>query len=208
MGLSMAGRKFYRDKNISQNARKNFLHDRERARIVCLDCGGYDRMQIKPIWWEVVMDLMHYFMLDARFMALYGHHFVLLNHFFHCKLVSFHFYLLSSLEEGILKFKRNPKNPYLHEGLMLLIVDFLKANCIVRTLVSKKKGKGSGNCRIQEIQDFEALEFEVDSEGWSNGYDTNLDYTPSMGDVNPSSSKASCAKHKLKVLRVVILVRS
>lgn len=96
--------------------------------------------------------LMCYFTLDGRYMMLYGHHFVLLNHFCHGKLVSFSFYLLMSLEEGISNYKKNPRNPYLHEGLMLLIVEFIKANCIVRTPqspVSKKKGKGSGKCRIK-----------------------------------------------------------
>lgn len=43
---------------------------------------------------------------------------------------------------------------------------------------------------------------EEESEGWSNGYDTDLDYTPSTSGVKPSTSKAKSlllrAKRKLK----------
>lgn len=68
--------------------------------------------------------------------------------------MSFLFYLLMYLEEGILSFKKKPRNPFLHEGLMLLIVDFIKANCIVRapqSPVLKRKRKGSGKFLIEEF---------------------------------------------------------
>lgn len=76
------------------------------------------------------MALMRYFILDGRYTTLYGHHFVMLNHFQHSKLISLPFYLVLSLEEGIANFRKNPRNTFLHEGLILLVIDFIKANCI------------------------------------------------------------------------------
>lgn len=72
------------------------------------------------------MEIMRYFTLDGRFSTLSSNHFMLLNHFRHKKRVPFSYYLLASLENGIKDFKRNPKNPILHEGLILLVMEYAK----------------------------------------------------------------------------------
>lgn len=135
------------------------MWNKKKKKMVRLQCGGYDRTKIKPTWGEVAMSQMHCFTLDERFTTLYGHHFVMLNHFHHGRLVSFPFYLMSSLEDGIVDFRRNPRNPFLHEVLMLLIMEHIKANFVIDSHVlvkprkSKKKEKMSGKCQIEEVED-------------------------------------------------------
>lgn len=137
------------------------------------------------------MELMQYFTLDGRYTTLYGHHFVMLNHFQHGKLISFPFYLLLSLEEGIANFKKNPRNPFFHEDLMLIIVDFIKANCIgeaPRPPELKRKNKGSKKFLDEEVVKSEGMEIE-EFEAWLDGYHTDFNYIPSSGGKKPSSSK-------------------
>lgn len=75
--------------------------------------------------------VVRYFTLDGRFSIIYGYHFMLLNHFRHNRAISFPYYLLLSLENGIQDHRKNPNNPYLYEGLMLLLVDHIKANFFI-----------------------------------------------------------------------------
>lgn len=65
---------------------------------------------------------MEYFTSDGSFTRVYGHHFVLLNHFCHGIKVSLPFYLMSSLRANFRDHKKNPiKFPILHEELLVLI---------------------------------------------------------------------------------------
>lgn len=152
------------------------------------------------------MALMHCFTLDGRYSALYGNHFVMLNHFHHGNLISFPFYLLLWLEDGIADFRRNPRNSFLHEGLMLLIFKHIKANLVIESPVpvnfdkSKKREKGSGKCQIEEVYGSSSTKIEEEFDVWLDGYHTDLDYTPSSGGKKCSAKKVNlstlCVKCK------------
>ena len=59
------------------------------------------------------------------------------NHFRHGVKISLPFYLYTSLTKNIEGYKKNPvKNPALHEGLLLLVYEFLKTLTIGRTIVN------------------------------------------------------------------------
>lgn len=74
---------------------------------------------------------MHYITLDGRFTKFYGYHFVLLNHFRHDEKVNFPYFLLCSMNATIKAYKENPMgDTAMHQGLMVLIYDHLKANQI------------------------------------------------------------------------------
>lgn len=123
---------------------------------------------------------MKFFTLDGRFTKIYGHHFVLLNHFRHNEKISFPFYLLSSLSASIFDFKENPHvNPVLHQGLISLIYKQLK----VRAYENPSKPPPIS---IEEIDDSE----DSKSEGWDT--DSN------DGDFLPHTNKN--AKNGLKMV--------
>lgn len=202
IGLSMQGRKFYKEKTMSLSARMNFLWDKEKVKIKRLSCGGYDRTSIKPIWGDVAMALMHYYTLDGRYFTIYGHHFMLLNHFHHGNLVSFSFHLLLSLENGILEFRKNSNNPFLHEGLIFLIVEHIKLRYVIQTYIPSRACK-SKDSDYDTSEDFiEVEEFEGDSNfcdkgdspTWSNGYQTNLELEKLTSTVAKSKSSSKARK--------------
>lgn len=65
---------------------------------------------------------MEYLTLDCHSTRVYGHHFVIMNHFRHGVKMSFLFYLMSILRANFNDHKKNPsKFPILHEGLLVLI---------------------------------------------------------------------------------------
>lgn len=125
-GLSTKGRKLYRDKNESSLAMNYFFKDDKRRKLERDKCGGYFPSSLKEIWRDFFDDIMRYFTLDGHFSIIFGHHFFFLNQFRHKKKVSFPFYLFVSLENGIWDHIHNPKNPILHEGLILLISKCVK----------------------------------------------------------------------------------
>lgn len=86
---------------------------------------------------------MCYFTLDGIFSSLFGYHFILVNHFHHKKVISFSFYFLTSLEYEIKEHRKNYKLPILHEGLIMLIMEYMKSFSI-----PIEPNKASQNCKI------------------------------------------------------------
>lgn len=86
---------------------------------------------IKKLWRYVLHIVIEYITLDTRFDRVRTHHFVLLNHFRHGIKISFLYYLLTSMSKAISSFKKKTSvNPALHEGLLLLIHKYFKAQTI------------------------------------------------------------------------------
>lgn len=72
--------------------------------------------------------LMEYVTLDGRYTRVFKYHSILLNHFKHQVRVSLPFYLASSLNASLRNNRQNPtRHSILHEGLLMLIHDHLKA---------------------------------------------------------------------------------
>ena len=95
----------------------------------------YDIESIKNIWRNVLRIIIEYVTLDPRFDRVRTHHFVLLNHFRHKVKISFPFYIYTSMAKNIEGFKKCPvKNLALHEGLLLLIYEFLKTHTRGKTI--------------------------------------------------------------------------
>lgn len=203
--LTTQGRKFFREKFMSRVVRMNFLRDKEKEKMVKLQCGAFDQTKIKPIGGDLAMDLMQYFTLDGRYTALYG------NHFFHGKLVSFLFYLLLSLENGIMDYRKNPNNPFLHKGLMHLIVEHIKERYVIASPIpskankSKKKANLKGKCQTEEEEDDGEMKSWDEYMAWFDGYQTDLDYGYPSAGVRKISMKnampsSSWTKHKILVV--------
>ncbi len=81
------------------------------------------------------MVIIKYISLDTRYNRVRTHQFVLLNHFHYGVKVSFPFYFYSSMHKNIFWHKKKPtSNSSLHEGLLLLIYEYFKAQCRSKTL--------------------------------------------------------------------------
>ena len=125
--IPLEGIKFYRDKKMSANAVNEFVKDdTERNKLVKAETY-YKMESIKKLWRYVLRVIIEYFTLDSRFDGIRTHHFVLLNHFRHRVKNFVPFYLFTSMSKGIEGFKRKPTaNLALHEGLLLLVYEFLR----------------------------------------------------------------------------------
>lgn len=104
-----------------------------------MESWGYERKPLKNIWMNVVEVLMCYVTLEGKFNTIFGHHFTLLNHFRHGLFISFLFSLLSSMEVSIYANLMNRRAPILHEGLILLIMENVKALLLVPAISNKEK---------------------------------------------------------------------
>lgn len=82
----------------------------------------YDIAVIKSFWLKLLKVIMNYLTLDGHYTRVYGHHFVILNHFCHGVNMSFPFYLMSALRANFSDHcKNSTKFPILHEILLVLI---------------------------------------------------------------------------------------
>lgn len=81
--------------------------------------------------------------MEGHFTRAHTYHFVLLNHFRHEKRVSLPYYLFRSLSRSLNKHNKNPSNPVLHYGLILLIYEHYKILAIQENKrLSTSLGKG------------------------------------------------------------------
>lgn len=94
---------------------------------------------MKALWHDVVEEIMRYVTLEGRYIVINTYHFLLLNHYRHKKWISFLYYLLMSLDSGIKDHMKNPRNPVLHVGLILLIYEHVKFHEVQKSLVSLKE---------------------------------------------------------------------
>lgn len=66
----------------------------------------YDISVFKELWAKLLKVIMEYFTLDGRLTRVYGHHFVLLNHFLYGIKVSLPFYLMFALRDNFRDHKK------------------------------------------------------------------------------------------------------
>ena len=77
--------------------------------------------------------IIEYLTLDGHFRKLYGHHFMLINHFRHGIRINMPFYLRQSLGYSILALQNDLDGDHAcHEGLMVLIMNLLKCKKIYK----------------------------------------------------------------------------
>lgn len=81
---------------------------------------------------------MYYITLDSWFTRIFSHHFFLLNHFRYGIKISIPLYLYTSLNSSINGIRENVvTNPPLHDGLMLLIYEYIKVFSICKSTEEK-----------------------------------------------------------------------
>ena len=133
--FSLDGMSFYKDKKMFANTVNDFVKDdKEKSKLVKIDTY-YDIESIKKIWRYVLRIIIEYVTLDPRFDRVRTHHFVLLNHFRHKVKIYFPLYIYTFMKKNIEGFNKCPvKNPALHEGLLLMIYEFLKTQTRGKTI--------------------------------------------------------------------------
>lgn len=126
--LSMEGKKFYWERKNSDEALSIFYDKKsDWSRVKKNEDGGYNRKDLLKIWVDIAKFIVRYITLEGHYASIFSYHFTILNHLRHDKIFSIPFYLLSSLENSIHKNFENEENPVLHEGLILLVVEFSRA---------------------------------------------------------------------------------
>ena len=77
--------------------------------------------------------VIEYLTLDGCFTKIYGHHFMLVNHFRHRVRLNIPFYLRQSLGNTILAIQNDPKGDHsCHEELAVLVMNLLKSKKVDR----------------------------------------------------------------------------
>jgi hypothetical protein len=113
---------------MSANVVNNFVKDEKEMNKLVKVNTYYIMESIKKLWRYVLRIIIEYFSLDPMFDRIRSHHFVMLNHFRHPVKIYFSFFLFTSMSKIIEGFKNKPiNNPALHEGLLFLVYEFLKA---------------------------------------------------------------------------------
>lgn len=145
-GLPMVGHKFYKDKKSNEEVMTQFFKDNEWKKLIKMESWGYERKSLKKVWANIAEVIMWYVNLEDRFTKILGHHFTLLNHFRHGLLISFPFFLLSSMEVSIYVHLKNRRALVLHEGLIILIMEHFRSLVPAPAIKGKEKilSKASG----------------------------------------------------------------
>lgn len=128
MGLDMEGINFYWDRKLSDRGVDEFADSaKEHNRLVKIGNSYFSPRSILHPWIFFMFLVIEYLTLDSHFTKIYGHHFMLVNHFRHRVRIYFPFYLRQSLGNSILVFQNDPEGDHAyHEGLMVLIMNLLK----------------------------------------------------------------------------------
>ena len=157
-GLELEGLNFYRERKLSDRAVDDFVDsESEKARLVKIGKSLINPASISRPWWFVMFVIMKYLTLDGQFSKCYGYHFMLANHFRQNVKINFPYYLKQSLTISIQALQKDPNGEHVcHEGLMVLIMNTLKAKRIVR-------------CRGR-IKD---VDYETEGSAQEKGYDFN-----------------------------------
>lgn len=159
--ILMEGFKFFRDKNLSVNAVKDFVDNTKELNALNKSDTFYDLDSIMKIWRYVLRAVIEYINLDPRFDCVRTHHFVLLNHFWNDRKVSFPFYLLTSMSKVVSNFKKKPTtNPALHEELLLLIYVHFKAQMISNIPSQARKEETESSSYSSDLGDIQSISSE------------------------------------------------
>ena len=87
----------------------------------------------------MVFVIIEYLTLDGQFIKIYGHHFMLVNHFRHGIRINLSFYLRQYLGNSSMAFQNDPDGDHVcHEWLMVLIMNLLKSKRVDGPKQSKK----------------------------------------------------------------------
>lgn len=124
------GKKSYRDQKAFKEEVNVFFKGTNWNRVKRTIDGSYEWMSIKSLWANVLEVIMRYLTFDGHFTTLFSSHFMILNHFRNDRWISFPFYLFYFLSHGIISHIKDPYSQVLHEGLILLIMEHVKALAI------------------------------------------------------------------------------
>ena len=140
IGLGVDGMNFYRDKKVSNKVVNKFAEiAKERKHLVKISNSYFSSNNISCPWRFVLFSLIEYVTLDGCFTKICGHHFMLVNHFRHGLRIDFPFYLCQSLGSTNLTLSNDLEGDHaFHEGLMVLIINLLKAKKVDKPRVSIK----------------------------------------------------------------------
>lgn len=143
-GMPHLGLNFFRDFKVSNNVVMLFPRKEKEREKIGKDIGGYyDASNIKKIWGCVLNAIMEYITVEGHFTRAHTYHFVLLNHSRHDKRIYLPYCLSRSLSRYLNKHSKNPSNPKLHCGLILLIYEHCKILAIQENKrLSASPGKG------------------------------------------------------------------
>lgn len=138
MGLRREGSNLYRDKKLSKEAIEWYPETtKEKKHLVKLSKTYYPPRAFAKPWREVLFEIMHYITLDGRFTKVYGYHFMMLNHFRYKDKFNMPYFLICSMNSTIKAHRENPKGDIsMHQGLMVLIYEHIKANQIAHLQLS------------------------------------------------------------------------
>lgn len=114
--------------------------------------GGYNKKELISLQADMEEFIMRYITLDGRYASIFSHYFTILNHFRHGRLISIPFYLVSSLENSLVKHSENQDNLVIHEGLILLIMEYAQAH-EVKPSPKDKTHISSSNPDVQLVSD-------------------------------------------------------
>lgn len=150
-------------------------------------------------WREVLFVIMCYITLDGRFTKVYDYHFVLMNHFRHDEKVNIPYFLLCSMNDTIKAYKENPMgDTAMHQGLMVLIYDHLKANQIAHPQPSIFESEGGGSDSIFSLDKGSNSDPTSKSEESMDDLEVQVGKKRKHLKTKPSSSKGK--KYKDKIL--------
>lgn len=129
------GLNFFRDKKVSMNVVKDFAKNtKEKKELVKIETY-YEMDLIKKLWTYVLRVVIAYITLEMRFDRVRTDHFVLLKHFWYEAKISILFYLFSSTNKNILRYKKKPNaSPALHEGLLMFLFEYFKSQSRSKSL--------------------------------------------------------------------------
>ena len=94
ISLELDGINFYRDKKLSNRVVDEFVEmTKERDGLVKIGNSYFNPYSISRPWRFVIFFVTEYLTLDGCFTKIFGHHFMLVNHFRYRVRISFLFYL-------------------------------------------------------------------------------------------------------------------
>lgn len=151
--IPLVSTNFSKDKKMSANVVSNFVKDEKEMNKIVIVGTYYIMESIKKLWRYVLRIIIEYFTLDPRFDRIRSHHFVMLNHFRHAVKIYFPFFLFTSMSKSIKGFKNKPiNNLALHEGLLLLVYEFLKAQTRGKSLGDLGNNSETASSNSDEVQ--------------------------------------------------------
>lgn len=139
-GLDTEGINFYRDRKLLDCDVEEFAETtKEHNRLVNITNAYFSPSSISRPWRFTMFVVIEYLTLDEYFTKIFGHNFMLVNHFRHRVRLNLPFQLQQSLGNTILAIQNNPEGDHAcHEGLMALFMNLLKSKKVDRPHFSKK----------------------------------------------------------------------